>query len=54
MFPKFMCNEKNMIPASQQNTPDIEEFMLLVESGYYNNANYQGVSHGVISIFDKQ
>lgn len=27
--------------------------MLLVESGYYNNANYQGVSHGVRSIFDK-
>ena len=31
MFPKFMCNEKNMIPASQQNTPDIE--------GYYYTAN---------------
>jgi hypothetical protein len=30
-FPKFMCNEKNLIPASQQNTPDIE--------GYYYTAN---------------
>jgi hypothetical protein len=30
-FPEFMFNEKNMIPASQQNTPDIE--------GYYYTAN---------------
>ena len=30
-FPKFMFSEKNMIPASQQNTPDIE--------GYYYTAN---------------
>lgn len=30
-FPKFMYNEKNRIPASQQNTPDIE--------GYYYTAN---------------
>ncbi len=30
-FPKFMCNEENMIPASQQNTLDIE--------GYYYTAN---------------
>ena len=30
-FPKFMCNETNMIPASQQKTADIE--------GYYYTAN---------------
>ena len=30
-FPEFMFSEKNKIPASQQNTPDIE--------GYYYTAN---------------
>ena len=30
-FPEFMFREKNRIPASQQNTPDIE--------GYYYTAN---------------
>ena len=30
-FPEFMFREQNKIPASQQNTPDIE--------GYYYTAN---------------
>ena len=30
-FPEFMFSEKNMIPPSQHNTPDIE--------GYYYTAN---------------
>ena len=30
-FPEFMFSKKNMIPPSQQNTPDIE--------GYYYTAN---------------
>ena len=32
-FPEFMCRPGNRIPASQQNTPDIE--------GYYYTANDQ-------------
>lgn len=35
-FPKFMCNEKNMIPAYQQNTPDIEgEYIVTVDGVEY-------------------